>query len=33
MSEMGLAHYNDYLKGDEDALEQLVRTYSDALIL
>lgn len=32
MSEMGFAHYNDYLKGDEDALEQLVRTYSDALI-
>ena len=32
MSDSGLAYYKSYLHGSEDALEQLVKLYSDALI-
>lgn len=32
MSDKGLRHYEAYLRGDEYALEELVRTYSDPLI-
>ena len=32
MSDKGFEHYVKYLQGDEDALEGLVRCYSDALV-
>lgn len=32
MTDSGLAYYNRYLQGSEDALEQLVQLYSDPLI-
>lgn len=32
MSDKGLSQYQRYLSGDEDALQELIRTYSDPLV-